>query len=251
MIGRDLARTLDPACWLRDAGTEPDAWQERALRSTSKRKLWNVHRQGGKTLTAAAKAIARAVSEPGSLVICVSPSQRQSSEWLRGVLQLYGKHTNVPPIVAESAHRIELAGGSRILSLPSSEATIRGIAKVALLILDECSRIEESTILACRPALALGGEGGGEILALSTPAGRRGAWFEWWAHGGDSWEREEVPVSQCKRIDPTWLAEEKASMGPVMFSQEFECQFVDTDLQLFPSTLIERAFTDEVRPLWQ
>jgi hypothetical protein len=250
VIGADLARSIDPARWLSDAGTVPDEWQARALRSRSKRKLWNIHRQGGKTLTAEAKAIDKAVSDPGSLVICVSPSQRQSSEWLRGVVQLYGKHANMPPIIAESAHRLELAGGSRILSLPSSEATIRGFAKVGLLILDECSRVDDTIITACRPMLALGGEGGGEIVALSTPWGRRGAFFEWWANGGDTWEREEVPVSQCSRIDPGWLAEERENMGPLLYSQEFMCQFVDNDLAVFPSALIEAAFTDDVRPLW-
>jgi hypothetical protein len=168
MMAADLRRALDPVHWLSDTGVQPDDWQARALRSPSKRKLWNVHRQGGKSLTAAALALAKAVRESGSLVICVSPSQRQSSEWLRGVVALYGKHKNVPPILAESAHRIEFAGGSRILSLPSSEATIRGYSKVALLILDECSRIEDPIIQACRPMLALGGEGGGEIIALST-----------------------------------------------------------------------------------
>src|SRR5262245_187578 len=112
MIGADLARSLDPARWLSDAGIEPDEWQARALRSPSRRKLWNCHRQAGKTLTAAAKALDKATGEPGSLVICVSPSQRQSSEWLRGVLHLYAKHKNTPPILAESAHRIEFAGGS-------------------------------------------------------------------------------------------------------------------------------------------
>jgi Terminase large subunit, T4likevirus-type, N-terminal len=250
MIGADLARSLDPARWLSDAGYTPDDWQERALRSPSRRKLWNVHRQGGKTLTAAAKALDKATGEPGSLVICVSPSQRQSSEWLRGVLHLYGRHKNTPPILAESAHRLEFAGGSRILSLPSSEATIRGYSKVALLILDEASRIEDATINACRPMLALGGEGGGEIVALSTPWGRRGAFFEWWAHGADLWEREEVKIDACTRIDPDFLKDELKSMGPLLFSQEYQCAFVDNDLQIFSSAMIEACFTDEVTPLW-
>jgi hypothetical protein len=250
VIGADLSRALDPARWLSDAGMVPDAWQERALRSRSKRKLWNVSRQGGKTETAKAKALDMAVGTPGSLTICVSPSQRQSSEWLRGVLALYGKHRDMPPLLSESAHRLELAGGSRILSLPSSEATIRGFSKVALLILDECSRIDDSIITACRPMLALGGEGGGEIVALSTPWGRRGAFFEWWQNGGDVWEREEVTVDQCARIDPDWLAEERASMGELLYSQEFMCKFVDNDVQLFSSAMIEACFTDEVTPLW-
>jgi hypothetical protein len=250
MMLADLARSIDGARWLSDAGITPDDWQQRALRSRSKRKLWNVHRQGGKTLAAAALALGKATGEPGALVICVSPSQRQSSEWLRGVLNLYSKHQNVPPISAESAHRLEFQNGSRILSLPSSESTIRGYSKVALLILDECSRIDDSIITACRPMIALGGEAGGDIIGLSTPWGRRENFYEWYVNGGDTWEREEVSVSQCSRIDPEFLKEEKESLGPLMYSQEYECQFVDTDLQLFSSALIERCFTDDVVPLW-
>jgi hypothetical protein len=36
----------------------------------------------------------------------------------------------------------------------------------------------------------------------------------------------------------------------LLFSQEFECAFVDTDMQLFSSVMIERCFTDSVLPLW-
>lgn len=250
MIGADIARALDPARWLSDAGIVPDEWQARALRSPSKRKLWNCHRQSGKSTAAAAIALAKALGEPGSLVICVSPSQRQSSEWLRSTLALYNKHKNVAPIVAESAHRVEFQGGSRILSFPSSEATIRGMSKCSILILDELSRLTSEIINACRPMLALGGDGGGAIVGLSTPFGRRGEFFEWFVHGGDLWEREQVSVDQCSRISADFLKEEKESMGPLMFSQEYECQFIDCDVQMFPSALIESAFTDAVAPLW-
>jgi hypothetical protein len=249
-FGADIARHLDPARWLSDIGMTPDPWQARALRSPSKRKLWNIHRQGGKSQTAAAIALAKTLGEPGSLVICVSPSQRQSSEWLRSTLALYNKHKNVAPIVAESAHRVEFAGGSRMLSLPSSENTIRGISKCSILLLDECSRIDDAVINACRPMLALGDQGGGSIVALSTPAGRRGAWWDWYVHGGDTWEREQVAVTECSRIDPDFLKEEQQSMGPLLYSQEYLCKFVDDSLQMFNSELIARAFTNEVKPLW-
>jgi Terminase large subunit, T4likevirus-type, N-terminal len=247
VIASDLARAIDPARWLRDAGIEPDAWQERAMRSRSKRKLWNAHRQAGKSACASAKAIAHATTDPGSLVICVSPSQRQSSEWLRSTLALYARIPGLPPLLSESAHRIEFAGGSRVISLPSSEGTIRGYSKVSLLILDECARIEEPIIAATRPMIALTQ---GEIIALSTPWGRRGFFYESWAHGGDTWEREQVTVDQCARIDSEFLKEERESLGELMYRQEYLCDFVDNDLAVFPSALIERCFTDEVTPLW-
>ena len=101
----------------------------------------------------------------------VSASARQSTELLRSTIQLYTRIPGLPPLLSEAAHRIEFQGGSRIISLPSSEGTIRGYSKVSLLILDEASRIEEPIIAACRPMIALTA---GEIVALSTPSGRRG-----------------------------------------------------------------------------
>jgi hypothetical protein len=189
--------------------------------------------------------------EPNALVVVLSPSQRQSSEWLRSAVTFYGQHTNVPGVIAESAHRVEFANKSRILSLPSSEAAVRGYAKCKLLILDECSRIEDDIIAAARPSIALGGKHGGSIIALSTPNGRKGKFFEWWQDGGDLWDRELVPVEQCTRIDPLFLQEELRSLGPTMYSQEYQCRFVDDDEQAFPTELFERCFKPRIQRLWQ
>jgi hypothetical protein len=246
LMVRDLARCIDPSMWLRDAGHEPDPWQQRALRSRSKRKLWNIHRQGGKSTTAGALALAKATTEPGSLSLLISPSQRQSAELLRSVLMLHSQIPDLPAPIAESAHRLEFGHGGRVISLPSSEGTVRGYSKVALLVLDEASRIPEEIIAAVRPMLAISD---GEIVALSTPFGRRGFFYEAFEHG-DAWERERVPVTECPRISKTFLAEERKALGELLFRQEYLCEFVDNDEQIFSGALIERALTDEVRPLW-
>jgi hypothetical protein len=62
-MARELGRALDRSWWLSDAGLQPDEWQKRAMRSTGKRKIWNVHRQGGKSATAAGLALANAMEE--------------------------------------------------------------------------------------------------------------------------------------------------------------------------------------------
>jgi hypothetical protein len=51
----------------------------------------------------------------------------------------------------------------------------------------------------------------GSIVALSTPAGRIGQFFEWWEHGGDNWEREKVDVYQCSRIDPVFIEDQRSN----------------------------------------
>ncbi len=247
MMGQLLARALDPALWFRDAGIDPDDWQVSAIRSESKRQLWNVHRQGGKSTTAAIKALAKSVEVANAPIIVISPSQRQSAEMVRSCLALHSAIEGMPPIIAESAHRIEFSNRSRIISVPSSETTVRGFAKVALLILDEASRIPDDIVAACRPMLAVSD---GEILALSTPQGRRGFWFDWWANGGDTWERTLVPVDQCPRISKSFLDDERKSLGEALFKQEYFCAFIETDEPVFPSEIIERAFSSEVQPLW-
>lgn|GEM_PF-4712797 len=54
------------------------------------------------------------------------------------------------PVAArtESALRIELENGSRIVALPGSESTVRGYSAVRLLVLDEAARIPPELITA-------------------------------------------------------------------------------------------------------
>lgn len=247
-MARDLARMLDRGRWFPDAGYQPDAWQSAAVRSPSKRQLWNVHRQGGKSLTAGVKALGKAVEEPGAPVLVIAPAMRQAAETIRTVLDLHSRVSGLPSIVNQSVHRLELSTGSRIISLPSSEGTIRGFSKVALLILDEASRIPDEIIAACRPMLAVSD---GEMVALSTPRGTIGWFWEQWQNGADTWERVRVPVTECPRIGAEFLTEEMRLLGPSLYNQEYLCEFVSDDSQVFPSEVIAAAFTTDVRPLWQ
>jgi len=66
-----------------EAGFEPDETQCRLLESRRKRVVLNCTRQWGKTMTTAAKAVHLAFTEPGSLTLVVSPSARQSGEFVR------------------------------------------------------------------------------------------------------------------------------------------------------------------------
>src|SRR5262249_21516808 len=168
-----------------DAGEE---WQRAAIRSQSRRQLWLCHRQAGKSTTAALKALAKATSSPGSLVLLISPSQRQSAELLRKVVELHGRIAGLPKPVFVSLHRLEFEPevAGRILSLPSSEGTVRGYSRVSLAVLDEASRIPDPIVAAVKPMLAVSA---GELVALSTPNGEVGWFFEQWTRGGDIWER--------------------------------------------------------------
>ena len=86
MLKADLVRALDPAAFARDAlGFAPDPWQAGVLRWSGKRLLMNCARQTGKSTTSAALGLHTALYYPGSLVLLVSPSLRQSGELFRKV----------------------------------------------------------------------------------------------------------------------------------------------------------------------
>src|SRR6267143_3299050 len=63
-------------------GFDPNPLQELVLRG-GRRGIVNCTRQWGKSTVAAAKAVHRAYCRPGSLVLVLSPSERQSGELMR------------------------------------------------------------------------------------------------------------------------------------------------------------------------
>jgi hypothetical protein len=183
-----------------------------------------------------------------ALILIVSPSLRQSGEAFRSLMSLYHQLEGAPELKAESALRAEFAHGSRIVSLPGSERTIRGYSGANMIILDEAARIEEGLIQALTPMLATKN---GSMIALSTPFGNQGWFAETWHNEALSWRRVRVPASECPRLSREFLENELKELGPLRFGEEYDLQFNDSMLAMFPMRLIERAFTSEVRPLWQ
>lgn len=226
---------------------EPDPWQEAVLRSDAPRLALNVTRQGGKSSVSAAKATHAVLSRPGVLVLLVSPSLRQSGELFRKVLDCYVAAGRPTPPDSETKLTLELANGSRVVSLPGKEATIRGYSGVDLLIIDEAARVLDATYYSVRPMLAVSGGG---LITLSTPFGCRGWWHKEWTEGGDIWRRFEVPATDCGRISGEFLEEEQRALGPLFYQSEYLCRFVDTLDAVFRSEDIDAALDYSITPLW-
>lgn len=246
--GDDLRLALDPVAWASDAlGFIADPWQAHALTWAGKRMLLNCTRQAGKSTVSSILALHGAIYRPGSLTIMVSPSQRQSSELFLKVSSAVKRLPVQPKLDEDNKLSLRLDNGSRIVSLPSSEATIRGYSAVDLIIEDEASKVPDDLYRAVRPMLAVSN---GRLLLMSTPFGKRGHFHREWTEGGDVWERVEITADKCPRISPEFLAEERASMGEWWFRQEYMCEFVETDDQLFGFDLVMRAVRPDVEPLF-
>lgn len=245
----DLASALDPVQLAIRAGITPDPWQADLLRGGQRDVLMLCSRQSGKSTVAALLGVHTAIYRAPALVLMVAPALRQAQELYRtarGFYRALGTEA-VSEVEEESALRVELANGSRIISLPGSEATVRSYARVALLIIDEAARVSDDLYAALRPMLAVGG---GRLLLLSTPFGRRGFYWREWSEGGDGWERVKVTADQCPRITREFLERERASIGTWWFTQEYECAWLDPVDSAFATSDVRAALDPTVTPLF-
>jgi len=214
----------DPVAFARlYLGYTPDPWQEKFLRSQSKRLILNNSRQSGKSTITAILALWEAIYKPKSVIVLDSPSLRQSQE-------LMGKFSGFLSMIDQSVKldsdtklSVRFANGSRVIALPGSEKTIRGISAVTLLVLDEAARIPDELYKSVRPMLAVSG---GRLVLLSTPFGPTGFFYEIWEQGGSEWEKFKITANDCPRISKEFLEEEKRSLGSIYFQQEYMCSFI-------------------------
>jgi hypothetical protein len=247
VIAADLAAGLDPVVLAERAGITPDPWQAQVLRSASKRRLLLCCRQSGKSTTTAILGLHRALYRPGSLVLMLSPSLRQSGELFRKAIGLYRELGRPVPAESETALTLTLLNGSRIVSLPGQDATIRGFSGASLIIEDEASRVDDGLYEAIRPMLATSD---GDLALLSTPFGQRGHFWQAWEDGGSVWERTRVDAYDCPRISSAFLQEERQQLGDLAFRSEYLVEFCDTIDSVFSSEHIAAAMDDAVTPLW-
>src|SRR5262249_59992018 len=97
--------------------------------------------RAGNARTRSALAWHTALFRPGSLVLLLSRALRQAVELLRYVKQAWRALARPLPARRLTETQFELANGSRVISLPGREDTIRAFQGVALLIIDEAAPV--------------------------------------------------------------------------------------------------------------
>ena len=154
-IGRSLCWALDAVSFARDRlNFYPDLWQRQLLRSQSQWIMLNCCRQSGKSTTTAIVALHQAIYDPG-LVLCVSPSLRQSRELFAKIMSFLKSIEPVIPLEEDNKTSCELRNGSRIVSLPGDPDTVRGYSAPNLVISDEAAYIPDAMQAAIAPMLAV------------------------------------------------------------------------------------------------
>jgi len=227
-------------------GLAVDERQGRVLETANRRGILNCSRQWGKSTITAAKAVHQAATEAESLTLVVSPSARQSGEFMRKASGFLRRLKIRPKGDGDNEMSLALPNGSRIVGLPGTEATIRGFSAVRLLLVDEASRVSDDVYRALRPSLATSD---GAIWLMSTPWHKSGFFYDTWERGGPQWERILAPATECARIGRSFLEEERKTQGDRWFRREYMCEFEDSVSGVFDRDLVQRAIRDDLEPL--
>lgn len=234
----DEAHRLDPVRWCCEAlGYHLDDWAQRVMMSPARYVIENVSRQAGKSTCASAMAVHQAVFFPGSLVLVVSPTLRQSGELQRKAMRFYDMvdpdHTGLEE---DTKLSVLLKNKSRIIALPGQEDNLRGYSAPALIIEDEASRVKDELHVAIRPMLATNQ---GRLILLSTPNGKTGHFHKIWTTGGPEWLKIAVTADQIPRISKEFLENERLNMSEGQYLQEYFNQFQDAEGAVFSSDLFK------------
>jgi hypothetical protein len=208
----------------------PDPWQREFLLAPDRQVLLNCSRQSGKSTVVAALALHTLLFVARSLVLLLSPSLRQSAEIFRKVIDGYDALSRPLRTERRTTVQLELANGSRVVSLPGREHTLRSFSGVNLLVLDEAARIPDVLYRSVRPMLAVSR---GRLVALSTPFGQRGWFYDEW-HGNGPWKKVRITWRDCPRITPDFIAEERRALGEPWVRQEYECEFTALEGLVYP-----------------
>jgi Terminase large subunit, T4likevirus-type, N-terminal len=217
---REVAYQIDPVLWVREVlGVEPAKWQQHFLRAPRGASILALTaRQCGKTTTAVWAMAHTALFYPGSLSVVACPAHRQSAEAVRrvreAILKAGGK------LVTDNTFTLELTNGSRVMALPGSDDSIRGLTVDAWIVADEAARLSHDMIAALRPMRARRPQA--RLAMLSTAWSRTDPFWMAWASDDPSWIRLKATAdTDTVHYPPEFLEQERRSLGEDAFKREY------------------------------
>jgi hypothetical protein len=216
---RETAYHIDPPLWVREVlGVEPAPWQKDFLRSRLGASIIALTaRQVGKT-TSAAWAIAHyMLFTPGGLSVIACPAQRQSAEAVRRVREILIKVG--AELRTDNVYALELKNGSRVLALPGSDDSIRGLTVDGWIVADEAARLSNDLIAALGPMRARCPQA--RFAMLSTAWSRTDPFWMVWEGDDPSWMRLRATADSVSFFTEEFLAQQKRLLGEHGFNREY------------------------------
>jgi len=224
--------------------TSLDPWQRDFLSdSEHKRVILNCARQTGKSSMVAIRAIYEALTTPGSLILVISPTFRQSMLLFSKIMRFYDMAGRPVSPIKETETQLRLENDSWVVSLPSSEANVRGFSKVDFIAVDEAARVGADVYAAIMPMLLVSG---GRIVMLSTPWSYNNFYSDVWHNNDNDWHKVKITADDCPRITKEAIRIQRENMLSWQFDQELYCSFESSQTQLLSEQAIKALFIEHV-----
>jgi hypothetical protein len=218
-IAREIAYRIDPILWVREIlGVTPTSWQETFLRAPLGASILALTaRQVGKTTTAAWGIAHSMLFTTGSLSVIACPAQRQSAEAVRRV-----RETIIAAgaeLESDNVYALELKNGSRVLALPSTDDSIRGLTVDGWIIADEAARLPNDLIAALSPMRARRPQA--RFAMLSTAWSHTDPFWTAWVSDAQSWIRLKATADEIDTFSVEFLEQERSTLGHDTFKREY------------------------------
>lgn len=251
-------------------------WQKDVLSITKGDVCINGSRQAGKSTIVSVLPCHKAKYYPGSLSIVIAPTLTQAGEDMEKIRSCVQRDPLFPRMTRGNDSELRFENGSRIVVSPATDAA-RGKSAPVLVILDEASRIEDYVF--SEVVLPMFTKSKTYLfIRISTPNGKKGFFYD--DFNDDRVQRFEVrspynvsdmnnwtlteakPEEEYKAemlskgirayYSPQHRDFEKQSaflrrMGKMRYEQEFCCQFVEPEDQVFSYSDIETMFRSRAK----
>lgn len=274
-----LAKRLDPVRYAESIDLPFGnlyQWQKDVLSITSGDVCINGARQAGKSTIVSVVPCHKAKYMPGSLSIVIAPTLTQAGEDMEKIRGCIGRDPLFPKMTRGNDSELRFENGSRIVVAPATDAA-RGKSAPAVVIADEASRIEDFVFTEVVMPMFTKSKRY-LFLRISTPNGKKGFFYDdfndpkvkrfevrspfdvssvnnWTlipAMPEDEYRQRMAQKGIKAYYSPQHSDYDKqqaflARMGKLRYEQEFCCQFVEPEDQVFSYSDIEAMFSSRAR----
>lgn len=277
---RTVGKSYSPSCYLKSIGFNAFKWQQMVASSTANRIILLCSRQAGKSTIVSSIPCHTARYQSGSLNIVIAPTEDQAKEDILKIKDFIAHDPTYPHLKRDGSDIIALENGSRIIVVVATDRGARGYSRPRTVVLDEASRIPD-VVYKSGVVPMMNNNPQGKVFMLSTPFGRTGFFYDTWTRQSKTWQKifvrtpydvdpsdslrlikaepEEMFRAECAREGIIGLyspnhesyegqQEILEEIGETQYQQEFCCEFVEINGQVFRDADLKRYFEDKGTP---
>lgn len=212
-------------------------------------------RRFGKSYVFAAYAAWMACTNANCRIVCVSKSQRQSSELFQTIYKMIVTSPMSHSITRDTATRIEFVNGSVIESLPGgSHDSLRGLT-INLVLVDEAAFVSDELFVVIYPTILTTK---GKVVLISTPNFSSGEFFRAATSPDSEYTKFHLTHDDAYFADGTRLVDEEelerearryGGRDSPKFIREFLAEFSQAEGAFFDLDAIELALIPDLQQL--